>query len=369
MRFLFVAFLVLHGLIHLMGFAKAYGFAELPQLRTPISPPAGVAWLVAAVLFVVAGVCVYAVPRWWWAVGACALVVSTPVIWSSWADAKAGAVANVVVLVAVVVGAAMNGPWSLRAQYHRDIAVPLAETRIQALPVVTDADLAPLPAPVQRYLRLAGVVGRERVSNFRARMRGRIRSGPDAAWMPLEAEQHNFIDDSARHFYMTASMFLLPIDGYHRFVGPEATMVVKALGLIPVATNAGPEMAQAETVAVFNDMCVMAPATLIDPAIAWETVDAHTVRATFTRGANVARADLVFNDEGELVNFFSNDRRRAPADGGAMVPVRWSTPLSQYRIHDAFRLPGRGEARWHEPGGDYAYIELDIDDIAFNVTP
>ncbi len=367
MRSLFVAFLVLHGLIHLMGFAKAYGFAELPQLRLPISPQAGVAWLVAALLFIATGVCVYAVPRWWWAVGACALLVSTAVIWSSWADARAGAVANIVVLVAVIVGAAMNGPTSLRAQYDRDIAVPLGETRIQALPVVTEADLAPLPAPVQRYLRLAGVVGHERVWNFRARMRGRIRGGPDAAWMPLQAEQHNFMDDAARHFYMTASMLVLPIDGYHRFVGSEATMLVKALGLIPVATNAGPEMAQAETVTVFNDMCVMAPATLIDPAIKWETLDPHTVRATFTRGANVARADLVFNDQGELVNFWSDDRRRASADGKTMAPVRWSTPLSGYKSYGPFRLMGRGEARWHEATGDYAYIELELDDITFNV--
>jgi hypothetical protein len=235
--------------------------------------------------------------------------------------------------------------------------------------LVTEADLAPLPAPVQRYLRLVGVVGHPRVGNFRARMRGRIRSGPDAAWMPLQAEQHNFIDDSARHFYMTASMFLLPIDGYHRFVGLEATMLVKALGLIPVATNAGPEMAQAETVTVFNDMCLMAPATLIDPAIKWETVDAHTVRATFTRGPNTARADLVFNDDGELVNFRSDDRRQAPPDGGPMRPVRWSTPLSGYRTYGPFRLMGRGEARWHEAAGDYAYIELELDDIAFNVGP
>jgi hypothetical protein len=368
MRFLFVAFLVLHGLIHLMGFAKAYGFAELPQLRLPISPPVGVAWLVAAVLFVAAGVCVYAVPRWWWAVGACALVVSTPVIWFSWADAKVGAVANVVVLVAVVVGAAMSGPTSLRAQYDRDVA-GAAAMRIQALPMVTEADLAPLPLPVQRYLRLAGVVGHERVSNFRARMHGRIRSGPDATWMPLQAEQHNFIDDASRHFYMTASMFLVPIDGYHRFVGQDATMLIKAMGMVPVASNAGPEMAQAETVTVFNDMCVMAPATLIDPAIAWETLDAHTVRATFTRGANVARADLVFNDQGELVNFWSDDRRQAPPDGGAMAPVRWSTPLRGYRSHGPFRLMGRGEGRWHEPQGDYAYIELELDDIAYNVMP
>jgi hypothetical protein len=26
-----------------------------------------------------------------------------------------------------------------------------------------------------------------------------------------------------------------------------------------------------------------------------------------------------------------------------------------------------GEGRWHEPDGDYAYIELTIDDVGYNV--
>jgi hypothetical protein len=33
--------LVIHGLLHLMGFLKAFGLAELPQLTGPISQPLG----------------------------------------------------------------------------------------------------------------------------------------------------------------------------------------------------------------------------------------------------------------------------------------------------------------------------------------
>jgi len=38
MRVAFALALVVHGLIHLLGVAKAFGFAELPQLTRPISP-------------------------------------------------------------------------------------------------------------------------------------------------------------------------------------------------------------------------------------------------------------------------------------------------------------------------------------------
>ena len=48
MRWTLIGLLTLHGLIHLMGFAKAFGYAELPQLMQPISREWGVVWLLAA---------------------------------------------------------------------------------------------------------------------------------------------------------------------------------------------------------------------------------------------------------------------------------------------------------------------------------
>ena len=36
-RWMVAVLLAVHGLIHLMGFAKAFGYAQLPQLTQPIS--------------------------------------------------------------------------------------------------------------------------------------------------------------------------------------------------------------------------------------------------------------------------------------------------------------------------------------------
>src|SRR4029077_3133705 len=98
-------------------------------------------------------------------------------------------------------------------------------------------------------------------------MHGRIRSGRGARWMRLSAGQDNFVGEPARLFYFNASMFMVPVQGYHRYVGSSATMTVKAAALVSVADASGPEMNEGETVTLFNDMCVMAPATLISPAV------------------------------------------------------------------------------------------------------
>lgn len=364
MTIVFAVVLAVHGLIHLLGVAKAFGWAELPQLTQPVSSGLGVVWLLAAILFVAAAVALMAWPRGWWAIGACAIVASMVAILPSWLDAKAGALVNVVVLIGVVFGFLAYGPYSLRAAFERDVDRDLG--RMTPAETVTEADLAHLPASVQRYLRVAGVVGQPRVGNFHVRMHGRIRSGRDARWMPLVAEQYNFVDDPTRFFYLKASMFAIPVQGYHRFVGPSATMKVKAAALVTVADASGAEMNQAETVTLFNDMCVMAPATLINPSIIWEPVSATTTRARFTNAGRTIGAELTFNQAGELTNFWSDDRYALMPDGKTVKRIRWSTPLTAYRSFGPVRLSSAGEGRWHEPDGD-AYIELTIDDIAFNV--
>jgi Family of unknown function (DUF6544) len=362
----FALLVTVHGLIHLLGVAKAFHLAELPQLTQPISPFFGALWLMSALLFVVTAVSLVVSPRWWWVLGACGVLVSMFVIVPSWPDAKVGAAANAIVFAGVAFGFLSQGPFSLRAEYERDVANGLAG--LADAPPVTDADLAHLPAAVQRYLRAAGVVGQPRIRNFHVTMHGRIRAGSHDRWMPFTAEQYNFVEPYARFFYLNASMFAIPVQGYHRYAGPSASMRVKAAALVPVATASGMEMARSETVTLFNDLCLMAPATLIDPAIEWEAVDSRTVMARFTNRGRAIHADLSFDDAGMLTNFVSDDRYQSAPDGRSMRSLRWSTPITGYRAFGSTRLLCGGEARWHEPEGEYPYIELTLDDVQYNVT-
>ncbi len=113
-RIVFLVILSLHGLIHLLGFAKAFGLAQLPQLRQPISGSWGLLWLAAGVLLLATTALLICHARSWWWVGAVAVVVSQVVIVASWSDAKFGTLANVIVLLVVMWGVAHLGPWSLR---------------------------------------------------------------------------------------------------------------------------------------------------------------------------------------------------------------------------------------------------------------
>ena len=115
--------------------------------------------------------------------------MSQAVIFTSWSDAQAGTIANLVLLVAVGYGYASQGPTSYRAEYRHRVETALAGRLTGA--IVTQADLARLPESVAAYLRQAGTVGQSRVTNFHAHVHGRIRGGATKPWMTFTGEQVN----------------------------------------------------------------------------------------------------------------------------------------------------------------------------------
>jgi hypothetical protein len=305
-----------------------------------------------------------AAPNWWWLPALGAILVSQLVIVTAWSDAKFGTLANLLVLVPAVIVGLGHAPWSYRAQYDRDAATALAVPPAQAAPV-RDADLAHLPPSVQRYLQFAGVIGQPRVANYRLHFHGALRSGPDSAWMPIEADQQSVVAPAERLFIVDAPMFGLPTTAYHRYSGPSATFAVRVASLVRVVDARGPEMDRSETVTLFNDMVLLAPATLIAPAISWEELDPQTVRATFTNQGHTIAAVLTFAENGALTNFVSDDRSRT-LDGKTYEQLRWSTPVSGWRRVNGHTLPD-AEARWQLPGGEFTYGRFEVVDVAYNV--
>jgi hypothetical protein len=348
-----------------MGFAKAFGLARLPQLVQPISRPMGLAWLAAALLPVLAAVAIHVLPRWWWVLGGAAVALSQIVIFSSWSDARYGTIANVLILAGVVVGFLSQGPTSLRAEYEREAARVLAR-RGPSVPI-SEADLARLPRPLRRYLQASGGEGRERTRNFRARFRGRIRGDPEARWMAFTADQVEAFDEPVRLFYMDATMLGVPVQVLHVYRGATATMRVRAAGLVTLVDAKGPELDRSETVTLLNDMCLMAPGSLLDPRIRWEEIDARSARAAFTNGTNTVSAELSFDGDGRLVDFASEDRSQASPDGKRFERMRWTTPLRDQRSFGPWRIGTRAETLWHPEAGAFVYGEFELLDLAHDV--
>lgn len=363
MRIAFGLFALVHGLIHLMGFAKAFGFGDALPLRHAIPRAWGGVWLVAALLWVSVAICLFMNTRGWWVIGLVALLCSQVAIVSSFADAKWGTVANVLLAIPIMLALANLRATSFQSIYEAEQSERLRAPVTSAL--VTEADLASLPAPVQRYLRRVGVVGRPRVSNFRAHLRGYLRSSLDAPWMPITVEQTNFFEDPARLFLVHGERVGVPFEALHMYRGRAATMQVALASVFKIVDARGPQMNQSETVTMFNDMCLFAPASLLAAPIRWEAIDEHSTRARFTNAGSTVTALMTFSSNGDLVNFESLDRYQS-SDGKSYTLYPWYTPIRSYGEFDGQRLVSRAEASWRMPAGDFAYARLELLDIRYN---
>lgn len=113
-RLCIVILLLIHGAIHLLGLVHAFQWWPLAMMTKPIARGVGVVWGVAAVLMVVPAILMLVHDRRWWMIAAVAVAVSQILIIRQWHDARFGTIANVLVLLAVISGAAS---WSFHRRY------------------------------------------------------------------------------------------------------------------------------------------------------------------------------------------------------------------------------------------------------------
>lgn len=268
----------------------------------------------------------------------------------------------IILLVFVLWVVSVLAGYIFKNDYKADVKEALLRTRDVTADRITESDLSHLPELVRNYLRYVGVVGRPKVYSFKATFSAEMR-GKNQDWFSLTAEQYNFLDANERLFWLDASVKGLPTKGYHRYKNGSAGMEIKLLGLVPVVEVSGEMMFKAETVTFFNDMCFLAPATLIDKRIQWQEIDDTSVKATFTnRGVEISGI-LHFNEAGELINFVSDDRY----DVNDKRQYRFSTPLSEFRKINSYHLPTYGEAIWHYPDGEFVYGRYKLVNIDYNV--
>ena len=111
MKLVIISVLVIHGLIHLTGFIKAFNLSNAKQLQTTVSTQRskyssrllGLLWLSAFLLFTLAAVGLITNNIWWITPAIVGIVVSQTLIIVHWNDAKWGSILNAIILIAAII--------------------------------------------------------------------------------------------------------------------------------------------------------------------------------------------------------------------------------------------------------------------------
>lgn len=229
--------------------------------------------------------------------------------------------------------------------------------------IVQEEHILGLPAPVQKHLRYAGIVGKGMVSTVRLRQRGHIRLKREQRWMPFTAEQHYTTDPPA--FIWIGRLKLGPLtiatarDKYNQGKG---NMLVKLFSLFKVVDASGPEMNQGTLLRYLNE-AMWFPSAYLEDYIQWEALSNSSAKATMRHRGVTASAILFFGKQGEITNFVAD--RYMTSDDEYRLET-WSTPISEYGEIRGVRIPIKGSGVWSLSDGDFEYIRVEITDIEYN---
>ena len=220
-----------------------------------------------------------------------------------------------------------------------------------SLPAVSPDAVTALPAPVQRYLRLALTDPQPRVVRVRLQQAGRLRTGVESPqWLDFTAEE--IMAPEARGFVWDARVQLMPLlhaairDVYVNGVGDGRVALLSAI------TMSADHGSRDLNVGELYRLLAEAPwnPTLLLPSadLTWKAIDERRAAATLTHGGETVSIEFRFNDAGEVASVYAAERPRS--FGTTYVATPWEGRFTHYVTIKGMRVPSSGEVGWWVEG-------------------
>jgi hypothetical protein len=361
--------LVVHGLIHLMGFLKAWGFPiaksfnarALVTLSGNESKMIGLLWFLCFIGLIASCLAFLLEKDWWWMVGAISLVVSQSLIILYWHDAKYGTLINVIVFLAVLFSYHQQ---RFNALIKKEASALLALQINTSTTTVSPKSIERLPAVVQKWLIKSGVIGREVVKTVHLKQKGLMRQKPDGKWLPMEAEQ--YITAKLPGFIWNGTMgnSFIKINGRDKYMNGKGNMLIKVMSTIPIGNSSGEEMDQGAMLRFLAEI-VWLPSAALNDYITWGAVNDSTAHATMINANQEVSGLFYFDRDGDVVGF---EGKRYGNFQGHFSLETWYVRILEHKEFNGVRIGNKCEVTWKLQQGDFTWLQLEVTDISYNNT-
>ena len=155
-KIIFILFVGIHGLIHLMGFLKAFGFAEIKDITKPISKSLGIIWISTGLIIVLSLIQFLMKNDYWWLIAIIGIVFSQILVILFWQDAKFGTIPNIFILVVSLIAYAQ---FNFNQNVSQEVDNLFSKCTAKEQSILSKEMITDLPLPVQNWLTNSGVIG------------------------------------------------------------------------------------------------------------------------------------------------------------------------------------------------------------------
>lgn len=367
MRAFTLILLMLHASIHLLGFVKEWRLAPVTLLagRTLFVLPEGAArwigllWLATCLLLVSGALLLLLGRPLWWQLVAAGIVLSQLLVVYAWPDAKAGTIANSLLLVCVLL--ALGRDRFQRAD-RRAVAQLSSAPEAQSGQPVQAEQLATLPPAVRNWLLASNVLGRPPVQAVRLRQHGLLRGTEHGAFMAVQASQYFRVDPPGFVWCADVTMMrALPLSGRDSYLHGKGKMLISLAGLIPLVDVANAKISEG-TLQRFLAELVWFPGAALSPKISWSGDERRAEARLLDQGVE-ARASFTFDEQGR---FQELSALRYKDSGPEAQRLPWLVTASAWRELAGSLVPSAGEVKWRLPSGDLTVYRWTVDELELN---
>jgi hypothetical protein len=225
--------------------------------------------------------------------------------------------------------------------------------------------VAGLPDPAQRYFRHAIAPGTPLAASVMLRMHGSItlREGSDP--LPMKAVQ---VLAPPRGFIWRADVGrgLMRIHGFDRYGGARGEMRWWLLGLVPVVSQDGTDVARSAAGRLAGEGALIPSSLLPGRGAEWEAVDDSTARVTLEVDGEHVRFAILVAGDGRLRRVTIDRWNGDPANGDVGYLPFVVDFGDEQRTFGGYTIPARLQAGWSRDGVLRPFFMAELDHAAYH---
>ena len=360
MKIVFSLILIIHGLVHVLGFLKAFRFVEISQLSQHISKPIGLFWLLSGILFLLAAK-QFMQNNVWFYTTIVAIIISQVLIFLYWRDAKFGSIINLIILF---VSLSVLMTVQFNKMVENESKQLLNNINSIDTTYISKKNTENLPEIVQKWMINSGVIGHKDVNSVWLKQIGSMRLKPKSNWMSFSATQYFNVEDPS--FIWHSKVNAVPsinFNGRDKFIKGKGTMHIKLAGIFDVVkVSDNNKINSASMIRYLSEICWF-PTGALNDYITWASINDNTAKATFTYNNISVSGVFTFLENGELKSF--KTQRFFGGDKDAQLET-WLVEIDSFKVFNGIKIPNKSRVTWKLKRGDFHWLNVEITAIAYN---
>lgn len=363
MKIAFLIVVILHGLIHLLGFVKGLEFCELKELTLPISKRLGFFWLTASILFFTYGVSHFMNSQSSWLLGFISVLFSQVLIILFWDDAKCGSIPNFIILIVAIVSFAY---YDFQKTIQHETTQLLQKNVGTGNRILNESDLTDLPEPIKKWLKNSGSIGKPFIRFGKVTQIAELQMTPKQDnWLGAKAIQYSTIDTPSFIWSVDVKMnSLLSFNGRDKFCEGKGEMLIKMNSLVDIVNEHGEKLDEATMQRFLGEM-VWFPSLALSPFITWRQIDENTAKATMNFKGTTASGTFYFNLQGDVIKYSALRYKGNEKDAKR---YQWEMNISGYKTFEGIKVPARMTSTWKLDDKDWTWLKMEVIDIEYNAS-